>query len=40
MTSGLEQFRNPRDFRLDLLLMQPLAGDAGTYFSHQRGGEI
>ncbi len=29
MTIGLEQFREPRDLRLDRLLMQPFRGEAG-----------
>jgi sterol desaturase/sphingolipid hydroxylase (fatty acid hydroxylase superfamily) len=31
MTIGIEQFRDPRELRLDRMLVQPLRGDAGSY---------
>ncbi|HSR71980.1 MAG TPA: sterol desaturase family protein [Kiloniellales bacterium] len=31
MTLGIEQFRNPRDLRLDRMLLQPLYGPASGY---------
>jgi sterol desaturase/sphingolipid hydroxylase (fatty acid hydroxylase superfamily) len=31
MTIGIEQFREPRDLRLDRMLLQPLRDDAGSY---------
>jgi sterol desaturase/sphingolipid hydroxylase (fatty acid hydroxylase superfamily) len=31
MIIGIEQFREPRDLRLDRMLVQPLRGDAGAY---------
>lgn len=31
MTIGIEQFRDPRELRLDRMLLQPLHGDAGRY---------
>jgi len=31
MTVGIEQFRNPRELRLDRMLLQPLRRDAGSY---------
>ena len=31
MTIGIEQFRDPRELRLDRMLLQPLRGDAGSY---------
>jgi sterol desaturase/sphingolipid hydroxylase (fatty acid hydroxylase superfamily) len=31
MTIGIEQFREPRELRLDRMLVQPLRGDAGRY---------
>ena len=31
MTIGIEQFRAPRDLRLDRMLIQPFRGDAGAY---------
>ena len=36
MTIGIEQFRNPRELRLDRMLLQPFRGDAGRYpIGHQ-----
>ncbi len=31
MTIGIEQFRDPRELRLDRMLVQPLRGDGGRY---------
>ena len=31
MTIGIEQFRAPRDLRLDRMLLQPLSGPASDY---------
>jgi sterol desaturase/sphingolipid hydroxylase (fatty acid hydroxylase superfamily) len=31
MTIGIEQFRDPRELRLDRMLLQPLRQDAGSY---------
>jgi len=31
MTIGIEQFRDPRQLRLDRMLLQPFHGDAGSY---------
>jgi sterol desaturase/sphingolipid hydroxylase (fatty acid hydroxylase superfamily) len=31
MLIGIEQFRDPRELRLDRMLLQPLRGDAGSY---------
>jgi sterol desaturase/sphingolipid hydroxylase (fatty acid hydroxylase superfamily) len=31
MTIGIEQFRDPRELRLDRMLLQPFRGDAGRY---------
>ncbi len=31
MTIGIEQFREPRELRLDRMLLQPLRAEAGTY---------
>jgi sterol desaturase/sphingolipid hydroxylase (fatty acid hydroxylase superfamily) len=31
MTIGIEQFRDPRDLRLDRMLLQPFRGEAGRY---------
>ena len=31
MTIGIEQFRDPRELRLDRMLLQPLRGEAGRY---------
>ena len=31
MTIGIEQFRAPRELRLDRMLVQPLRGDTGPY---------
>jgi len=31
MTIGIEQFRDPRELRLDRMLLQPFHGDAGRY---------
>ena len=31
MTIGIEQFREPRELRLDRMLVQPFRGDAGAY---------
>jgi sterol desaturase/sphingolipid hydroxylase (fatty acid hydroxylase superfamily) len=36
MTIGIEQFRDPRDLRLDRMLLQPFRGDAGRYPLGQR----
>jgi sterol desaturase/sphingolipid hydroxylase (fatty acid hydroxylase superfamily) len=36
MTIGIEQFRDPRELRLDRMLLQPFRGDAGRYpIGHQ-----
>jgi sterol desaturase/sphingolipid hydroxylase (fatty acid hydroxylase superfamily) len=36
MTIGIEQFRDPRELRLDRMLIQPFRGDAGCYpIGHQ-----
>ena len=36
MTIGIEQFRDPRELRLDRMLLQPFRGDAGRYpLGHQ-----
>ena len=36
MTIGIEQFRYPRELRLDRMLLQPFRGDAGRYpIGHQ-----
>ena len=39
MTIGIEQFRDPRELRLDRMLLQPLRGDAGRYPLGRREGE-
>jgi hypothetical protein len=31
MTIGIEQFRDPRELRLDRMLVQPFREDAGPY---------
>jgi hypothetical protein len=31
MTIGIEQFRDPRELRLDRMLWQPFRGEAGRY---------
>jgi sterol desaturase/sphingolipid hydroxylase (fatty acid hydroxylase superfamily) len=31
MTIGIEQFRDPRELRLDRMLLQPFRGEAGRY---------
>jgi sterol desaturase/sphingolipid hydroxylase (fatty acid hydroxylase superfamily) len=31
MTIGIETFREPRELRLDRMLVQPLRGDVGRY---------
>ena len=38
MTIGIEQFRNPRDLRLDRMLIQPLLGAASRYPINRREG--
>jgi sterol desaturase/sphingolipid hydroxylase (fatty acid hydroxylase superfamily) len=37
MTIGLTQFRDPRELRLDRLLLQPLRGELGAYPLNRRG---
>ena len=39
MTIGIEQFREPRELRLDRILLQPFRGNAGRYPLGQRAGE-
>ena len=39
MTIGIEQFRDPRELRLDRMLLQPFRGDAGRYPLGRRKGE-
>jgi sterol desaturase/sphingolipid hydroxylase (fatty acid hydroxylase superfamily) len=39
MTIGIEQFRDPRELRLDRMLLQPFRGDAGRYPLARREGE-
>lgn len=39
MTIGIEQFREPRELRLDRMLVQPFRGDAGRYPLGRREGE-
>jgi len=36
MTIGVDQFRTPRDFRLDRMLLQPFRDDAGPYAINRR----
>ena len=36
MTIGVDQFRTPRDFRLDRMLLQPFRDDAGPYVINGR----
>src|SRR5215469_286546 len=36
MTIGLDSFRDPRDLRLDRMLVQPFIGDVGAYPINQR----
>jgi hypothetical protein len=38
MTIGIEQFREPRELRLDRMLLQPLRAEAGTYPLGRRPG--
>jgi sterol desaturase/sphingolipid hydroxylase (fatty acid hydroxylase superfamily) len=37
MTIGIEQFRTPRDQRLDRMLLQPFRGEVGDYPINRRG---
>ncbi|MEJ2373860.1 MAG: sterol desaturase family protein [Pseudolabrys sp.] len=39
MTIGIEQFRDPRELRLDRMLVQPLRGEAGDYPLGRREAE-
>jgi sterol desaturase/sphingolipid hydroxylase (fatty acid hydroxylase superfamily) len=39
MTIGIEQFRDPRELRLDRMLLQPFRGEAGVYPLGRRGVE-
>jgi sterol desaturase/sphingolipid hydroxylase (fatty acid hydroxylase superfamily) len=39
MTIGIEQFRDPRELRLDRMLLQPFRGEAGRYPLGRRGVE-
>ena len=39
MTIGIEQFRDPRELRLDRMLLQPFRGDVGSYPLGRREGE-
>jgi hypothetical protein len=39
MTIGIEQFRDPRELRLDRMLLQPFRGEAGGYPLGQWGTE-
>lgn len=39
MTIGIEQFRTPRDLRLDHMLVQPFLGKTGNYPINRRTGE-
>ncbi len=39
MTIGIEQFREPRELRLDRMLLQPFRGDASGYPLGQRDAE-
>jgi sterol desaturase/sphingolipid hydroxylase (fatty acid hydroxylase superfamily) len=39
MTIGIEQFRDPRELRLDRMLLQPFRGEAGRYPLGPRGAE-
>jgi sterol desaturase/sphingolipid hydroxylase (fatty acid hydroxylase superfamily) len=39
MTIGIEQFREPRELRLDRMLLQPFRGDVGSYPFGRREGE-
>ena len=38
MTIGIEQFRDPRELRLDRMLLQPFRGDAGRLSARLAGG--
>jgi sterol desaturase/sphingolipid hydroxylase (fatty acid hydroxylase superfamily) len=38
MTIGIEQFRDPRELRLDRMLLQPFRGEAGRYPLGRREG--
>jgi sterol desaturase/sphingolipid hydroxylase (fatty acid hydroxylase superfamily) len=38
MTIGIEQFRTPKDLRLDRLLVQPFLGEVGDYPINRRRG--
>jgi sterol desaturase/sphingolipid hydroxylase (fatty acid hydroxylase superfamily) len=38
MTIGIDRFRDPRELRLDRMLLQPLRGDAATYPLGRREG--
>jgi sterol desaturase/sphingolipid hydroxylase (fatty acid hydroxylase superfamily) len=38
MTIGIEQFRDPRELRLDRMLLQPFRGEAGAYPLGRREG--
>lgn len=38
MTIGIDRFRNPRELRLDRMLLQPLRGDTPTYPLGRREG--
>jgi sterol desaturase/sphingolipid hydroxylase (fatty acid hydroxylase superfamily) len=39
MTIGIEQFRDPRELRLDRMVLQPLRGEDGSYPLGNRGAE-
>jgi len=39
MTIGIEQFRDPRELRLDRMLVQPFHGSVGSYPLGQRTGQ-
>jgi hypothetical protein len=39
MTIGLTEFRDPRELRLDRMLLQPWRGPAGDYPINRRGEE-
>jgi hypothetical protein len=38
MTIGIEQFRDPRELRLDRMLVQPFHGSVGGYPIGRRAG--
>jgi sterol desaturase/sphingolipid hydroxylase (fatty acid hydroxylase superfamily) len=38
MTIGIEQFRDPRELRLDRMLVQPFLGSVGNYLGRRTGG--